>query len=330
MNRVIFSLGLFLLSCSVKANDYLAIGLIDSQYATGFDVYLDPNDHNTIKGTIEMSYDQFMYYRRYCHATPDTIAKAWMSNGMVLLAERMVEAEHVQSKTIYYFDNPIQYPNSELDGQHIVFRNVGELWRFDASCQPGDGGPYGTWTTYRFPFELKHSSRLPTGSYNVRVKYAMFDIWTTQLGSAVSSSVLGVKNHLLNDLYTITGQATVPATCSLRTSTNLLLQHGDINIRNLNGNKSNKETITVDCNGVVDVTLNVYFLDTNNSTVVTSNGVSLSLLIDDNDSGGSSKKRISDLMGGAVSFDLSSIASKTDITKAGAWDVSAIAAIYYE
>ncbi len=330
MNRVIFSLGLFLLSCSVKANDYLAIGYIGSQYSTTFESYLDPNDHNTIQGTIGMIREEYMYYRRYCHATPDPIDKAWMTNGMVLLAERTVEAEHVQSKNIYSFKDPIQYPNSEQDSQHIVFRDTYERWRYDANCGSYEHGPYGSVRTYEFPFKLTHLSRLPTGNYNIRVKYAMFDIWSTQFGSAVNSSVLGVKNHLLNDLYTITGQATVPATCSLRTNTDLLLQHGDINISNLNGNKSNKETITVDCNGVVDVTLNAYFLDTNNSTVVTSNGVSLSLLIDDNDSGGSSKKRISDLMGGAVSFDLSSIASKTDITKAGTWDVSAIAAIHYE
>lgn len=317
----------------VLADDYLSIGWMSSS-ALGVTVSVDTANSTTIKGNISFTRDSYYYYHRYCYVNPSYIAEFWAHNGIAALLSSKTELTHLDSGQIFEVYDYIDFSNKITDGEHVVVSLLeGErLHRYGAECSGRDpdvgGGPYGAWVSFSKPYSFSSTS-FPTGRYRISLKYAMYDIWSTYPWSETNKLILDRKNYLAGDLVSAENIFTVPAECTLINNDELLLEHGDINMSILDGHTSNTETITVNCNGVTDVNLKVYFDKTKTNTVLTDNGVSLTLVIDDNHNSGTVTKRVNNIMGGGVFFKLKSQANKTSSSKAGTWDMSAIAEINY-
>lgn len=325
---------------SALANDYLAIGFIDSGYANDFSISLS-NDRKRMVGSVGFSKGSYTYIPILCDSSSAApLPGLMMEQGAVILLDKKLSFFHLDSNTYYegyqsymFSPNLGATPGSygvEEDSDHLAIR-YGFVYqsRSGAECPAQKSGPWGSFSTQWLNFESHMQQVLPTGKYSIDISYAIFDIWTTKRDAEIGHQVLSKKSALLPYIQKIRAVTTVDAVCSLKNPSDLLLDHGDVSLLQINGHKSNSEKIVVSCNGVTDVNLKTYFVDTNNNKVSTVNGVSLTLLIDDDVDTGTKTKTVNNIWGGEVEFYLSSVANSTGNTKPGSWDLSAIAEITY-
>ncbi len=341
LKRTFATLSLLAFHNTSVADTYLSVSALNTAFNNSITAEYNAITQNQVKGVITLSKGLHTAHNRYCYIAPnDGISISGMYNGLVAFANTKIEVTHINTGTTYIFHEGAEF-NVDFNSTNLTsnYYNFWDFWsdgfihtRNNLDCNTSSTTtPSGNYVSKSYNYTITSPTRLPVGAYSVKYQIGLLDVWAggTPYSNNITNILRETSNYLnsyISDSVTLTSNVTVPAVCTVANTSDIILDHGDLSILDL-PHTSNKETITVNCNGPTTVNAKVYFVDNNNSRITTSNNVDLRLYLDTFNTNNPVPKTITDIWGGSVTFTVYSLALNNGNTTAGSWDVSAVALI---
>ncbi|EQB3201159.1 TPA: hypothetical protein SI588_003300 [Escherichia coli] len=342
LKRTFATLSLLAFHNTSVADTYLSVSALNTAFNNSITAEYNAITQNQVKGVITLSKGLHTAHNRYCYIAPnDGISISGMYNGLVAFANTKIEVTHINTGTTYIFHEGAEF-NIDFNSTNITsnYYNFWDFWsdgfvhtRNDLNCNiSSTTTPSGNHVSKSYNYTITSPTNLPVGGYSVKYQIGLLDVWAggTPYTNNITNILRETSNYLnsyISDSVTLTSNVTVPAVCTVANTSDIILDHGDLSILDL-PHTSNKETITVNCNGPTTVNVKAYFVDNNDSKITTANNIELRLHVN-NIQANNVNTTITDIWGGSTTFTVHSLALNNGNTTAGSWDLSAVALIEY-
>ncbi|EEZ9318137.1 hypothetical protein DA858_004536 [Escherichia coli] len=345
LKRTFATLSLLAFHNTSVADTYISMTALNTVYTNSITAEYSSTTQNQIKGVITIAKDSHRATNyNYCWVYPyEGIDMTGMYNGLVGYASTKINVTHLDTGTTYIFNDGAEL-NIDFKSPKITSNNynVWDFWsdgfihsRGSLGCGVHDTTTiYGTHRSNSYNYTITAPSNLLVGTYRVSYQIGLLDVWAggTPYANSIATILRETSNHINSFIpaaTTVTSLVKVPAVCTVANTSDITLDHGDLSILDL-PHTSNKETITVNCNGRTTVNVKAYFVDNNDIKITTSNNVELRLYVNDiHAKNVNSNMTITDIWGKSLTLTFHSLALNNGNTTAGSWDVSAVALIEY-